>query len=427
MMPALGPELALFGAPLDTGNLGVSALGLATIGELSRRSPTAMLTVFDSGAGVRPASLLVGDMQVPVLRRGAWISRRIYRGESLWTMRAASRVAPNLNANVRALRSASAVLDISGGDSFADTYGKKQRDLVVLPKRVALACGTPLVLLPQTFGPFATSRSARRAADIVAASAQAWARDPDSYERLVELLGERYDEGRHRQGADVAFGLVARRPRGSLGQTDAWLADGVPLIGMNISGLLSRPKDSGGEPFGLRFEYLPTMVAAARRLLDVSDARLLLVPHVVGEGPETDVVACRRLEAMLERPDRVTMLPAGLGADETKHVIGRLAWFVGSRMHATIAALSSRTPAAAVAYSDKFHGVFADCGVRDRVLDARSLTAPDMVDAVEEAWRRRQDDQGRLNTQVPAVEQTVKEQFDSIMQEVALPASADPM
>ena len=43
--------------------------------------------------------------------------------------------------------------------------------------------------------------------------------------------------------------------------------------------------------------------------------------------------------------------------------------------------MSSGTPCAAVAYSGKFHGVFATMGVRHCALDARRLDAASLVEA----------------------------------------------
>jgi colanic acid/amylovoran biosynthesis protein len=143
-------SVGIFGAPLDSGNLGVSALGLATLFNLHARIPGLQATMFDNGSGVRRQSLEIGDRHIDVHLRGAWISRRVHRTESLWTMSAAARAAPWSNANVRFLRCTKAVLDISGGDSFTDLYGKLRVNLVTLPKQLTLRLGLPLFLLPQT-------------------------------------------------------------------------------------------------------------------------------------------------------------------------------------------------------------------------------------------------------------------------------------
>jgi colanic acid/amylovoran biosynthesis protein len=419
-------RVCLFGAPLDTGNLGVSALGLATMAEVVRRLPEVEISLFDHGRGIRPLDLRIEGKELRGCRRGAWISRRLYRGESLWSMLAASHVAPRLNANVREMDRASAVLDVSGGDSFTDLYGREQLDLVTLPKRIALQRHRPLILLPQTYGPFRETSSVLRARDILAAADQAWTRDEASFDRLHELLGPRFDPRRHRSGVDVAFALPSTDPGARLGSLSKWLANGPPVVGLNVSGLLSVDAEGAKRRFGLSVDYVAAMEGIARRLLARSDRRLLLVPHVQGGGAESDEDASRELAARLEEPERIACLPTGLGADEIKHVIAGLEWFLGARMHSTIAALSSRTPVAAVAYSDKFQGVFDSCGLGHRVLDARHLSTSELVDAAVASWDERENDAAVLRQRLPAVEAQVARQFDEVVSLIA-PASTSAL
>src|SRR5690606_16748007 len=105
----------------------------------------------------------------------------------------------------QAIAKARAVLDVSGGDSFTDLYGPRRFEGIVLPKLAAIDAGVPLVLLPQTYGPFNTRRCRRIAERVARRSATAWARDERSFAALRELLGNEYDAKRHRSGVDVAF------------------------------------------------------------------------------------------------------------------------------------------------------------------------------------------------------------------------------
>ncbi len=59
----------------------------------------------------------------------------------------------------RAIRSSVAVLDVSAGDSFADLYGSKRFDYICLFKEMAIQMKKPLILLPQTYGPFVSKIS----------------------------------------------------------------------------------------------------------------------------------------------------------------------------------------------------------------------------------------------------------------------------
>ena len=404
---------AFFGAPLDTGNLGVSALAIATMVGIAVRDPHAEVALFDFAKGTAPASLHWPCGELTYVRRGAYRSRRFHRPENLWTMYVAARVAPAANANVRAIDRADVVLDISGGDSFTDLYGARRFVSVTMPKRIALQRRRPLHLLPQTFGPYRT-RSAREMAErIVRGAETAWARDEHSFATLRDLLGDAFDPNRHRSGVDVAFLL----PSSDLPETDAdqlLATSSAPIVGLNVSGLLSNAPGIGRERFGLSVDYPSAMQALVRRFVERTEARILLIPHVYGQLHESDHIACQRMLDKVETPPDRVQVAARPDAMQTKALIGACDWFVGTRMHSTIAALSQSIPTAAVAYSDKTAGVFATCGVSDQVVDARHIGTGDLVDALWERWERREHTRGTLQGTVPGVIRRAEAQLDEI-------------
>ena len=54
----------------------------------------------------------------------------------------------------RAVRASDLVIDISGGDSFADIYGDRRMFQVLLQKYLVHLAHRPLLMAPQTVGPF---------------------------------------------------------------------------------------------------------------------------------------------------------------------------------------------------------------------------------------------------------------------------------
>ncbi len=314
-----------------------------------------------------------------------------------------------------------AVLDVSGGDSFADLYGDWRFRSVSAPKELALELGLPLVLLPQTYGPFARETSRATARRLVLGALQAWARDPRSLAVLAELLGPDLDPARHRCGVDVAFGLPSRAPRDA-SLRDLVLAEreaaGV-LLGLNVSGLLFHEPAAARARFGLRSDYPALLRSIVSRLLEDPRARVLLVPHVVPPcAPvEADVPACEALRASLPGAlaERVAVAPPCSAPDEAKWVVGRCDWFCGTRMHACIAGLSQGVPTVSVSYSDKSPGVFETVGVGDGVLDARALEAGEIVERLGASVAEREPRRRALAGALPGVGERWSGQFEAIL------------
>ncbi len=416
------PQICLFGSPGDTSNLGVSALLEAVVSGLARRSRDLQLTVFDNGWGLRPASTLVDGRPFTYQLCGARLSRRFHRPESLRHMQVAARLGGMNNAGVKLVRSADAVLDVSGGDSFSDIYGPKRFRAIVLPKLITLQLRIPLVLLPQTYGPFSGVKTRRSAQSIVTQASMAWARDPNSFESLRALLGGAWSPDRHRSGVDMAFALQPRPPEGQEAESlRAWLSEdpgATATVGLNVSGLLFNDARAHAR-YGLHADYRAAVSTMLTRLLREGGARVLLVPHVGGQAMESDMPACVALLATL-RPEerrRVAIAPQRLGPGEMKWTIAQLDWFCGTRMHATIAALSSGVPTSAIAYSPKTRGVFETCGQEHRVADARRLGTEQVLDLLWTSWCEREEGRVDLAGSLPRTLASAESQMDEIFRQ----------
>jgi colanic acid/amylovoran biosynthesis protein len=412
------PKVCVLGAAPDTANLGVSALFESILVGLHDAHPGARVTVFDNGLGARDGVLQTAHGEISYERLGIRHSRRYYRSESLVNMDAASRLRFLPNRGVRRFREADLAVDISGGDSFTDLYGTQRFEAITQQKAIVLRVGTPLALFPQTYGPFSTSEHRSIAADLIRRASFVWARDGDSLGVLESLLGDAFDTRRHRLGVDVAFALPARPPGEPFVPAGSWLDDDSPLMGINISGLLANDTDSA-RTFGLREPYDPLMTKLVTAILAETEANVLLVPHVVPRADvvESDITAAHRLRSNLPAglANRVRVLDGVTSASEVKWVIGRCDAFCGTRMHSTIAALSTRTPVTALAYSVKTAGVFETCGQRDRVSDLRTDDAATIIERVLDLWASRKTVERELDVAMPAVIARAREPFRMIL------------
>ena len=174
-------RVALFGASPDTPNMGVSALFASAIEGLTRALGSVEWVVFDDSLGRRSKVFQMSDgTPLQLTHFGSRGGHRYYRSENLATMKFLSqfaRLGHYLNEGLRLIDSCDAVLDVSGGDSFSDIYGWKRFRSVSREKMIALFRGKPLILLPQTYGPYSDTRALKLAASLTCGASMAWARD----------------------------------------------------------------------------------------------------------------------------------------------------------------------------------------------------------------------------------------------------------
>ena len=113
--------------------------------------------------------------------------------------------------------------------------------------------------------------------------------------------------------------------------------------------------------------------------------------------------------------DRIRILRGTFNSSQIKYVISKLDWFCGTRMHSTIAALSSGVPAATIAYSDKAKGVFESCGQGDHVIDPRRLETQEVIDDVYKSWEMRDKARSTLKQHLPMIQNKLDEQLKLII------------
>ncbi|GAA1856053.1 polysaccharide pyruvyl transferase family protein [Microbacterium koreense] len=315
-------------------NLGVRALGKGSIDVLRSVFPDAEIEMMNYGR--KPDSI-------------SWPPRSLVKERVL-----------NRTGMMAWLRSFDLYWDTRSGDSFADIYGMHRHLTMSLIHEFAAQAGVRCVMAPQTIGPFRHRRGRALARRNLRRSDLVFARDPISAS-VADELGRPVDA----LTTDMVF-AVTQPP-----------SDVARDVIVNVSGLLWSTN-----PHVDHEQYRESIVTVIRGLLE--DGRTVsLLPHVLTSAdPDNDVPAVDAVKGMFG--DEVEVLvPQGL--DDARAAIGSANLVIGARMHACLNALSTGTPAVAMAYSRKFRPLLADLGW-DAVVDIRD--ADTTSTAVLEAARR---------------------------------------
>lgn len=340
------------------GNLGVGALSVGNI---------ALARAAADRAGLRPEFTLFGahETGAPYIAEPD-VGMRTING----------RYMASPGGYLADVRAHDIMLDIGAGDSFADIYTDKRFAYIMATKSIPIMAGTPLVLSPQTIGPFSRQPHAAMAAWACRKAAMVFARDPLSMDVLRKLA----PKANAKQVIDVAFALPFSRPDRPAGD---------PIrVGLNVSGLLMSGGYSGGSnDYGLGFDYPAMTRALIAAFTAMPGVVLSLVPHVIAPGMprDDDGAACDALQREFPAVERVADFPSPSAA---KSYIAGLDFLVGARMHATIAAYSAGVPVVPISYSRKFEGLYG--GLRyPWVVNAKGMDTQVAIAFVLDAFERR--------------------------------------
>lgn len=271
------------------------------------------------------------------------------------------------------------VFDITMGDSFSDIYSKEVCLSNIRFKTLAEIFSRNYVLLPQTYGPFYDKKVLRRAIMILKKAGTVFCRDALS----SDYLKEKCKVTNAKIITDIAFTLPY----------DQKAFDFDPKtfhLGINISGLLWRGGFTENNQFGLKLDYRKYINFLIKYFGEKPEISVHLIPHVIdveNDAYDDDYKVCHQI---LNDYDSLHLAPEFRTPMEAKSYIANMDFFIGARMHSTIAAISSGVPTIPVSYSRKFEGLYGNLGY-DYVLSARILSTNEAISKTVE-WVEKRDD-----------------------------------
>ena len=330
-------NILLCGLLVKNGNLGCIALTYSAMSVLQSVSERVGITFH-----YKIAASKIDDKSIDVLCEQLKINRDLVEGEQIgdvYRSRNEKRKLLNVVKNWADL-----AIDATQGDSFADIYGWRRFINYTYAKILIERNGVPLLLAPQTYGPYKQLRTKLVAKYACNHASLLMSRDEISKNVLREMGIEKPIT----VVSDMAFFLPFEKQEFDTTVTN---------IGLNVSGLLWNGGYTKDNQFGLAVDYQKFIRSIIEKIKENPNNRLYLVGHVISSSAnsvEDDYTVCQKLAEEYN----VECAPRFNTPIEAKSFISGLDIFMGSRMHATIASYSSGVATIPLAYSRKFAGLF---------------------------------------------------------------------
>jgi colanic acid/amylovoran biosynthesis protein len=320
------------------------------------------------------------------LVRGTWGLLRAF----IWRALAGERTKADwlLGPEFQRVRDADLVVDLSG-DMLTEDYGVHVAYSHYIPLLRARVLGRPYVVCAQSIGPFRYTRWLARY--LLNGAATVTTRDAISRDYL-QRIG--VSSRRVEWTADLAFLMTpapAERADAIL-RTEGLVRDGRPILGVSVSRLIESHYRSRN-PGARSLDFLAMMKHVIERTARKHSARVVLVPHVTGPTlGKDDRLISAALKELLGQSVTASSLIGDYRPEELKAIIGRCSVFLGARMHANIAALSSCVPTVALSYSHKTPGIMSSCGVGEFVAPIETASEDSLGSLVSRAFADRRRD-----------------------------------
>jgi len=275
-------------------------------------------------------------------------------------------------------RKADYMLDLGQGDSFSDIYGKGRFDTIFKSYVLAQKYKIPFCVLPQTIGPYKDCKIRECATKGINNARCVLVRDKQSFDYTKQLLPDKEVN----EIIDVAFYLPYIRKQFSKEYIH---------VGLNISSLLWNGGYTRDNQFGLKDDYQKVIRNIIDFFLAIPNVKLHLIPHVVDSerSIENDYEVSFDLCEEYQN-EHLVLAPLFLDPVIAKSYIAGMDFFMGARMHATIAAFSSGVPVVPMAYSRKFNGLFEDTLQYHHLVDLKTMVCADILNIVTESFNDRE-------------------------------------
>lgn len=285
-------------------------------------------------------------------------------------------------------------LVIAAGGGYLYTTSAIRGNVVLL---INLYCfffaaliGKPVALYAQSIGPFAGSWQSWLVRRVLSRVILVEVREEPSH-RLLKDWGLATPVGRVN---DAAFLLVAKPPDESIELVDRGAG---PTVGMTVRKWF-RDREQ-------QLEYERSIASFVRWLIQERGASVVFLPQVTfTEGHDDDRIVARKVAVAVGRDDCVLVVENELRAEEIKWLCGRMDFFVGTRMHSNIFALSSGVPTVAIAYQPKTVGIMSELGLGRWVIPIEGLSLDELQRAFDGVAEHRVEISNHLGSAIPDAE-----------------------
>ena len=249
----------------------------------------------------------------------------------------------------KVLRNVGLVAAINGGDGFSDIYGTRSFRCRLHDINYAMRRRIPVILLPQTLGPFNYKKNFIKAERIIKYASKIYIRDNKFLDKLEKM--------------DVDYEIT--KDLSAYMKPQSWeIAIPNNAVGINVSGLAysNQFRTLAGQ-----FKQYPALINELIKHFQRKKIAIYLIPHSYCYTKPVefndDMIACREAYAKLENKSGVVFIDKDLTSPQVKYVISQMSFFIGTRMHANFAAIYTGVPVFGLAYSYKFEGAFTANGL----------------------------------------------------------------
>jgi len=141
---------------------------------------------------------------------------------------------------------------------------------------------------------------------------------------------------------------------------------------------------------------------------------VVFLPHYVSGFRYDDLEICKLIRSKMENVSKTRIVNAKT-VEEFKSLIDRMGIVISSKMHPAVLAVSACVPVLCVAYDHKQTGFFMSLGLSDCVISLRDVSYEKLLSKIDHVWSGRDDINALLKVRVPTLQKRIKRSIELAM------------
>lgn len=322
---------------------------------------------------------------------------------------------------VKGIMSADAVIDLSG-DSYSTDY-RGGLAYLTIPLLFARVMNIPYVFCAQSIGPIDDTFIFRVIKLLLKDAALITTREIISYKYLLANNIKNNVE----QVADLSFLQTSAQGKEV---EDILDKESVSLqkeyVGISVSDLASKFMNhfNGGllknATADVSVAYMQQIAKFLDDLIERFGLDILFVPHVTIPPWSDDRIISHKIVALMKNKQSCKVITGIYTGDQLKGIIKKCNFFIGARMHATLAALSQSVPTLTMTYNHKTIGINGIMLKQDAyMIDLREIEISSLGESLMGKFVALYNDKpsilDRLSKTLPTVQRLASVNIDKII------------
>ncbi|MBR3116902.1 MAG: polysaccharide pyruvyl transferase family protein [Bacilli bacterium] len=162
--------------------------------------------------------------------------------------------------------------------------------------------------------------------------------------------------------------------------------------------------------------YIKSIVDLMIKEFKIRKCKFIFIPQVTVYTGDDTIIA-KKIKNLLPKKNRNNFIIRSddWSPNEIKSVIGKMNFFIGTRMHSNIFATSMCIPTTAIAYEKKTNGIMETVGLEDYIVEIDQINSNILLEKIENMIKNEKQIRLKLNNRIIEINKEIQSKIEKVV------------